>query len=90
MELNTSGVNKRVPEMNPAPSIIREMRAREIPVVIGADAHIPDRVADGYEEALDLLENAGYTQIGLFLNRERQDLDIREARKSLKKSVHTA
>ncbi len=89
MELNTSGVNKRISEMNPAPSILREMRAREIPVVIGADAHIPERVADGYEEALDLLEQAGYRQISYFLNRERQDLDIGVARKSLKKSVPT-
>ena len=89
MELNTSGVNKRISEMNPAPAILREMRAREIPVVIGADAHIPERVADGYEEALDLLEEAGYDRISYFLNRERQDFDIGDARKSLKKSVAT-
>jgi hypothetical protein len=35
MELNTSGVAKEVPEMNPAPRILRAMCERGIPVVIG-------------------------------------------------------
>jgi len=84
MELNTSGLNKHVPEMNPAPPILREMRRREIPVVVGADAHVPDRVADRYEQAYDLLEEAGYTRVSYFLNRERHELPIVEARASLR------
>jgi histidinol-phosphatase (PHP family) len=90
MELNTSGVNKRVPEMNPGFPILQEMNDRGIPVVLGADAHIPERVADGYEEALDLLEAAGYGKVSLFLNRERQDFAIGEVRKSLIKSAFSA
>lgn len=89
MELNTSGVNKKLPEMNPGPLILREMCRREIPVVIGADAHVPERVGDGYEAGMDLLAEAGYRKISFFLERVRQEIDIETARGSLKKSKTT-
>lgn len=88
MELNTSGLNKAIKEMNPSRTMLQEMRQRNIPVVVGADAHDPKRVAANYEEALDLLKEVGYTHVSLFLNRERQDIDIDLARASLK--VHKA
>lgn len=83
MELNTSGVNKTVSEMNPAPFILRAMNERNIPVVIGADAHVPERVADGFHQALDLLESCGYRTIRYFLDREPNDLSIEDAKNSL-------
>lgn len=86
MELNTSGVNKALPEMNPGAPILREMAKREIPVVIGADAHLPERVADGYEAALDSLEAAGYQAVSFFVERERQEIPIATARESLRRS----
>jgi len=83
MELNTSGLNKSYPEMNPSPTILSEMRARGIPVVLGADAHDAYRVAANYPDALDLLEAAGYTQISFFLARKRQNVAISVVRESL-------
>jgi len=83
MELNTSGVNKTISQMNPAPEILREMRLRDIPVVVGADAHDPERVADGYPKAYDLLEEAGYDSVRYFLDRRPVDLAIVDARASL-------
>ena len=44
MEINTSGLNKLYPEMNPGPQMLAEMCERGIPVVMGADAHDPVRV----------------------------------------------
>lgn len=76
MELNTSGVNKDIPEMNPAPGILVQMRCRGIPVVIGSDAHVPNRVADGFERACAILLEAGYASVSVFLNRQRHDLEI--------------
>jgi len=76
MELNTSGINKSIEEMNPFPAMLREMRVRNIPVTIGADAHTPSRVADGYEAALKVLAECGYKQVSFFLDRKRQDIDI--------------
>ncbi len=83
MELNTSGVNKTISEMNPFPGMLKEMRARDIPVTIGADAHQPDRVADGYETALQLLAECGYQKVSYFLDRQRQEVSIEEALASL-------
>lgn len=83
MELNTSGVNKTVSEMNPFPAMLAEMRVRGIPVTLGADAHVAQRVADGYETAMRLLENSGYTHVNFFLQRERQEVAIEDALASL-------
>ncbi len=83
MELNTSGLNKPVPEMNPAPEILVEMRQRGTPVVIGADAHTPERVAANFVDALDQLTAAGYTMVSNFLDRQRVDHPIDVARASL-------
>lgn len=80
MELNTSGLYKQIPEMNPFPRMLAEMRCREIPVIVGSDAHEPERVGDGFPEALDLLEQAGYDCISFFVNRIRTDLPITSAR----------
>lgn len=84
MELNTSGLNKALPEMNPGPRVLALIRERGIPVVIGADAHRPARVADRYEQALGNLRAAGFTHVSQFLDRRRQDVPIDEALASLR------
>jgi len=84
MELNTSGRHKTIPEMNPGFEILCEMQARGIPVTLGADAHDPHRVAEGYEDAMTILQRAGYEKIGFFLERKRHELPIAEARASLR------
>jgi len=83
MELNTSGINKTISEMNPSPQILSEMKKRNIPVVVGADAHVPHRVGANYRQAYDLLEDAGYDSIRIFLDRAPQDINISAARSSL-------
>jgi len=84
VELNTSGMMKALPEMNPSPSQLRLMSERGIPVVIGADAHVPARVADGYATALRMLQAAGYAEVSYFLERTRRTVPISEALASLK------
>ena len=83
MELNTSGVNKTISEMNPFPAMLAEMKLRNIPVTLGADAHVAERVSDGYEDAMLLLQQCGYTHVNYFLNRERQEVAIKDALPSL-------
>ena len=83
MELNTSGRNKTIPEMNPGLEILVEMRARNIPVVIGADAHQPRRVGDLFPEALRMLRQVGYQEVSFFLNRKRQTVLVEDALASL-------
>ena len=83
MELNTSGLQKFLPEMNPSPAQLVLMHERSIPVVIGSDAHVPQRVGEGYATALRLLRDAGYSEVSFFLDRQRQSLGIPEALESL-------
>lgn len=89
MELNTSGLNKTIAEMNPFPAMLMEMCKRQIPVVIGADAHEPQRVADRFEDAMDLLKECGYQHVHFFLSRQRQQVSIDEAKASLKQPQET-
>lgn len=83
MELNTSGLYKATPEMNPGPGMLRMMAERDIPVVIGSDSHVPGRVGDHFLAALDALESAGYRTVSQFERRRRQDLPIGRVRESL-------
>lgn len=83
MELNTSGRYKEIPELNPFPRMLAEMRRRKIPVVVGSDAHEPERVGDGFHDAFEILERAGYDCISFFINRVRTDMPIATARQRL-------
>jgi len=85
MELNTSGLQKAIEEMNPSQTILREMNRRNIPVVIGSDSHMPRRVGEDFELACDQLTQAGYSEIHFFIGRKRQTVKIDEAKASLKK-----
>ena len=84
MELNTSGLQKIPKGMNPDKLILQEMQKRAIPVIVNSDAHDAHRVAADFETAYDLLLEVGYTEVSYFLNRERQTLDIKTAKASLK------
>ncbi len=78
MELNTSGLNKPYPEMNPGMEILGEMAARNIPVVLGSDSHDAYRVGADFDKALDKLESVGYESVSYFLDRRPYDLPISE------------
>ncbi|MCC9602550.1 histidinol-phosphatase HisJ family protein [Stieleria sp. JC731] len=90
MELNTSGVLKRIPEMNPFPEMLREMKLRNIPVTLGADAHVPERVGDGYVTAMGLLKDAGYEEVRYFRSRRPINVEIDQAIESLENSSANA
>lgn len=84
MEINTSGLNKAMPEMNPGPEMLAMMAERDIPIVIGSDSHTPRRVADNFLLALDELDGAGFENVSVFRERKRSDFPIETVRESLK------
>lgn len=90
MELNTSGRLKALPQFNPGPEMLAMMRERKIPVVLGSDSHRPIRVGSDFEDALDAIEEAGYTEVSHFLNRKRVDLPIGLVRASLRPKLAVA
>lgn len=83
MELNTRGRRIGNQDFSPGRLQLDMMYERGITVVLGADAHAASSVGDQFPEALDLLQDVGYTQVSLYLNRQRQDLDIGIAQDSL-------
>ncbi len=87
MEMNTSGWNKSVTEVNPGPVILREMAERRIPVVLGADAHRPNRVGDRFLDGLQLLEAAGYREVGVQEPGKRRMVSIELAKASLQEEL---
>lgn len=76
MEYNTSGLNKPVQESGPCSLVLREMAARQIPVVVGSDAHVPSRVGDGFADAFARLRDYGYDRVGYFVERRRVDVPL--------------
>ena len=76
MELNTSGLHKLYPEMNPGPQMLAMMCQRKIPVVIGSDSHLAKRVGENFVVALEMLRTAGYESVSVFENRLRKDLPL--------------
>jgi histidinol-phosphatase (PHP family) len=63
--------------------MLRMMRERNIPVVLGSDSHEPGRVASHFPEALDVLEAVGYREVSWFLDRRRHSVPIAAVRASL-------
>lgn len=83
MELNTSGLNKSYPEMNPGLEMLGMMRNLNIPVVVNSDAHVPKRVAADFDVAFNVLEEAGFKEISFFNDRKRRDVLINDVRISM-------
>jgi len=71
MEINCSGWDKPVEEAYPALMYLREANRRKIPLVINSDAHSAGQVANHFERALRMAEEAGYTELVRFERRRR-------------------
>lgn len=66
VELNTSGWRHAVNAPYPSPWIVRRCVEREIPLMVTADAHVPNRVALFYSEAEAVLREAECTALSAF------------------------
>ena len=72
LECNTSGLTRKVQEIHPAPDLLPLIAARAIPMVIGSDAHRPERVGDGFREGIEALQEAGFPELLVFHKRESE------------------
>jgi len=84
LEMNTSAFENGYDELSPGPQMLAEMAERAIPVVVGSDAHRPERVADLWLEVYAQLEVAGYRETSFFLDRRRIEVPICDAGRSLR------
>ena len=68
IEINSGGIRKPVGEIYPAPEIIDMMLRLDIPITFGSDAHHPDQVGEGLEQAAQMAFKAGYRKAVRFKN----------------------
>jgi len=72
VEVSTAGLRKPVGEIYPAPALAEMCAEAGAVFALSSDAHAPDQVGFGYEEAVDLLRSLGVERICVFDGRERR------------------
>ena len=70
VELNTAGWHKRCEDAYPSTEILQLCYARDIPVTISADAHLPAHLLRDFGAAAERLADVGYQQVARFKQRE--------------------
>ncbi len=80
IEVSTAGLRKCAREMYPAPAFLEMCVEAGAPVTLSSDAHVPADIGAGYEQALELLERVGVTELCAFSSRERTLHDDRRER----------
>ncbi len=70
-EVNTNGRNRPIADFYPERQFLKIFREEGVPVCVNSDAHIPSRVGQYFDEAYDLLREAGFTEMAVFDKRER-------------------
>ncbi len=70
-EVNTNGRNKPISDFYPDRRFLKTFREEGVPVCVNSDAHMPSRVGQYFEEAYDLLREAGFTEMAVFDKRNR-------------------
>ena len=76
IEVNTSGLRKRVKEQYPSEEILQKMFEFDIPVLLGSDAHHPSELADRFGKMVKLLKRVGYNQLAHYNKRKRTFIEI--------------
>lgn len=76
LELNTSGY-RTLGEPMPGEEIFRWYRelGGEL-VTIGSDAHVPEHMAEGLEQGMELLQSAGFRYLTLYRDRTPQQMKL--------------
>lgn len=72
IEVSTAGLRKRAQEIYPAPAFLEMCLEVGAPVALSSDAHRPQDIGAGYEEALELLERLGVGELCVFERRRRR------------------
>jgi len=72
MEVSTAGLRKPVGEIYPARAYLEMAVDAGIPLALSSDAHRPDDLAHGYDQAVELLTDCGVKEIAVFERRQRR------------------
>jgi len=72
LELNAAGLRKPIGEIYPSKTLLQEAYTMGIPITFASDAHSVEQVGFGYEEAVALAKEVGYTKAVTFEGRDRE------------------
>ena len=72
IDVSTAGLRKPVSEIYPAPPFLEMCLEAGRPVTLSSDAHEPNDLAYRYEEAVEMLQQVGVTEIAVYERRERR------------------
>ena len=77
LEVNTSPLTKGMRWFNPLPGILGRYRQMggEL-ITIGSDAHVPERIAGGFEDTAQVLRSLGFTHYAVYEKRKPQMLPL--------------
>lgn len=70
LEINTSGLNHACQSCYPSMAILAWACERGVGLTFGSDSHTPDRVGAGFEHAVALAKQAGYTHSWVYRKRK--------------------
>ncbi|MBI2213507.1 MAG: histidinol-phosphatase HisJ family protein [Acidobacteria bacterium] len=76
IEVSTGGLRKPIGEIYPAPAILKEMRMRDIPIVLSSDSHSPDEVGYRFDRSMTLVREYGYDELAVFDKRQRRTVPL--------------
>jgi len=76
VELNTSGLFYPAKEQYPSKEILIKCKNLGIPIIVTADAHIPENLIRGFDIAFKLLKEIGFTKLAYFVQRKRFLTDL--------------
>ena len=76
VEINTSGFLKGIGSQHPDDEIVKEMIQRDIPLLLGSDAHRPDHVGYMFEEIIEIARKFGLSHLCTYEKREQKLVKI--------------
>jgi histidinol-phosphatase (PHP family) len=74
VEINTAGLRKPVKELYPSDEILEMILDEGIDLTLSSDAHSPDQVGFGYDEAYKKLKKFGINKLAYFENKNKNYL----------------
>jgi len=90
IEVSTAGLRKPVGEIYPAPALLGMCLEAGRPVALSSDAHVPEDLGHRYDEALELLESLGVSELAVYEGRRRRLEPLGRARERASATTPTA
>jgi histidinol-phosphatase (PHP family) len=72
VEVSTAGLRKPVGEIYPARAFLEMVVDAGNPIALSSDAHLPEQIGYGYDQALELLDSLGVRELCVFGRRTRR------------------